>query len=708
MKILNLMNALISILITSVITISFTGCGGGSSGATAPDTEIVVVTVVDEEVVVINTNTNNGVILNLDYNTVDTDGDGMTDIAEVKYGFDPMDASSFPVIQDTIPTYIPEQITITGTDIGAWIEVTEDGIIIKWNNGTDIAYTLKLDNDASSIYYGGHDLESATINYSDFSLDGNEVLVGYFTEYTPSTGVVVSTKSTFNLDLNDYTLLVTPVIGDINNRISFTYEDFNTTSTEVYNEFLKRVWPIMLDRLGPPAENFNCVITNMGAESQFFMIVDDGRIFLSTQAFIPRLIVHEFIHAWKGKYLITADDEWGYHTDLSGFEEGLAEGYAFEIIHEYTKAYPTDSATEQLLDAKAYQYHSSHTNHIDIVRHQRNTGAGNFWTTTGSYLYRYNVAATIVQYIVKEYPNFYTDTQAKIYTEINSDEAWRPTRTNILDIWSQVAPTVQGIELAKYIDALPVFKGDALEDGFYIQNITRQYGGDGDQQFSIAYVLNGREWWALEEKDIGSVTIPSEVSYIIGDDTWVYPDMQTQPYSYDVYTDNELVITSSSITSGSYSDLGIPTSLGWDMPSDLDQDEFELGLYRADLTFTNFSDYNGSSESFYFFGYGDGEYNLDGTTLLIGIDTTVSDLNMTVNIDGLISTVGVNNSLGYFEFTNELPAGYETVMNIDVATADKVCSYKRTLLDSYTLWERLEFGYVIIDKDFNCIEDIYE
>lgn len=696
MKTVNLIGAFLSMMMAMSIALTFTACGGGGGGTGTNS-------VSNETNAVASDSTDN-----LIQTISDSDGDGMVDSAEVKYGFDPTDASSFPTLPTVIEEIEASKIDINNTGVGLIAEIGISEIILKWNNTTTSEYTLVLNNGSLSIYYGGHHLDYAIVNYGDFNLTGTEVLNGYFLEYDKTTGSLVSTTESFIIDLNTITTLPRPIIGSAGNRISFTYKDFNTTSAAVYTDFLTKVWPIMESVLGVPAENFNCVITNMGPDSPYFMIVDSGRTFLSTQEFIPRLIVHEFIHAWKGDYQITADAHWDYHDALSGFEEGLAEGYAFEIIHEYTKAYPNDSATEQLLAFKPYQYSSPHANHYDVTKLQRQTTAGGFWTITGSHEYRYNSAAVTVQNISIEYPNFYKDTQARIYEEINADETWRPTRTNILDIWSEVAPTVQGIELHKYIDALPVFKGAAMDDGFYLQSVIRQYGGSGDIQFAVAYALDGLEWWNLKEIDISSKNLPNELEYIIGSDGWVYPNMQSQYYTYDVHTDNTLFMSSGSTTGNGYSEDGIPDGLGWDKPSDIQQENFDVGLYRADVTFTNFTAYANSTESAYFFGAKDTSLSDEETVIMVGIDSVVSNLSMSLKIDDLVTTVNVVNSMGYFKFTDEIAKGYETVMTIDVTSTDKVCSYKRTLLDTVTLWSKSEFGYIIIDKDFNCVEDIYE
>jgi hypothetical protein len=690
------------------LTLVLNGCSGGGGGSSStPVSNTGDVTITTNTVTGIGEAVTNGVQLSMIVDTVDSDNDGMVDSAEVKYGFDPFDAGSFPEVPELVTPTVIEQTPIADSGVGAYIEVTERGIVIKWDLPEGYNYTLTLDNSADNLYYGGHNIDSADIDYTNFNLAGDEILTGNFTISDSTTGNTIEDKGMFTINLSDFVITKT-VIGKADNRISFTYKDFDPENEVIYTNFLKKVWPIMIDRMGPPAESFNCVITNMGPDSEYFMITDDGRTFLSTQRFLPRLIVHEFIHAWKGKYLITADANWGYDTDLSGFEEGLAEGLAFEIMHEFVKAFPNDSATTLLLDNKPYQYHSAYASHLDVIKLQKNTGAGSFWTTTGSYIYRYNVAAVTVQNILKEYPDFYKDTQAIFYANVTDDNTWRPTRANVLDIWSTVAPTVQGIDLTKYINALPVFKGNDLEDGFYIQNSIKQNGNGGSQQFSIAYAVDGYEWWNVRHEDIDSKNVPASVNYHLGDDGWVYPDMQGQQYTYNVYTDNQSVISSTGLTSAEYAVDGKPVSLGWDTPTDIQQANVNIGLYRSEVTFTNFQEYNGTSESFYFFGYSDYVIEDSDTVLMVGIDTIATDLNISVEIDGLVSTTKVNNSLGLFGFTNEIPKGYEAMINITVNNENDTCEYKRSLLDSYTQTGKSEFGYVIIDKDFNCIEDIYE
>ena len=196
--------------------------------------------------------------------------------------------------------------------------------------------------------------------------------------------------------------------------------------------------------LGPPAETFNCVITNMGENSNYFMVTDNGRIFWSDTSFIPRLIAHELIHAWKGHFTFTADANWDYDPHFSGFEEATAEGTAFELMHEYVRSYPNDPATLQLLNWKPYQYWSSETTYYDSVRTNRSTQSGNFWDPTGLEYDKYSTAATTWQIMMKGKPGAYRQVMKKYYAKIKSDRSWRPDRDNFIDIWSEVVPEING------------------------------------------------------------------------------------------------------------------------------------------------------------------------------------------------------------------------------------------------------------------------
>ena len=636
----------------------------------------------------------------------DTDGDGMTDVAEIKYGFDPNDASSFPQEPELVE---PTTIAIAGSEIGAYIApYVINGFNIRWSNLQNTTFSLSLYNGAQTLYYGGHHAEYAQVNYSEFNLKGDETLTGRFTEYDRTTNQFVSSKANFSIDLSQINFTT---VGAASNKISYTFEGFSEQEKTPYTNFLRRVWPIMYERLGPPAESFNTVILNQGVDSNVFVTVENGRKFLTDGDFIPRLMVHEFIHAWKGQFTITSDANWNYDPMLSGFEEGSAEGMAFEIIHEYVRSYPTDFATQKLFSYRPFQYQARYTNHLDTIRHQRNTGAGDFWTHNGSESYKYPIASVTVQTITKEYPNFYKDMMQKIYDAINNDDTWRLSRQKIVDIWKSVAPTVQGIALDKYLNSMPVFNGKKLDEGMYVLNSIRHYGTAGSQQFVTTYALNdGDTYWGILKSEVNSYNLPSWIKYDDGDDAYVYIDTQDQPFTVEIFKPNNNESSNEYYFSTDYerrSD-GTANGFGWDTQSDLAMQNFPLGLYRETVTFDNYIAYDdGASEEFYFFGYdGITQFSKDDFVIMVGIDAPISG-TVTINIQQNDYTQTITNSAAIFNLT-PLALDTEGVFDISVFNGVDTCNYKRTLIESGTLYGYKQYGYVIKDQDFNCIEDWYE
>lgn len=291
----------------------------------------------------------------------DSDGDGMTDVAENKYGFDPFDASSFP--------------------------------------------------------------------------QEPELAANYYSEF----GIRLSTRE----------FPEPSSIGDPSNRISYTFSnDFPEEAESQYREFLKRVFPILYEYLGPPAETLNVSIENVREEDEAIEITDAGRTLLTDTSFIPRLIVHEMAHAWKGRYAITTDENWEYDFALSGFEEGTAEGMAFEVIHEYVRSYPNDTATLQLLEERPAQYWSRGTTFYDAIKNLRWTGAGDFWNPPSGADYRYSISATTVQMMVRENPHFMSEFMSLYYQAIREDSNWRPNREDVVNMWETVVPELNGYPLS--------------------------------------------------------------------------------------------------------------------------------------------------------------------------------------------------------------------------------------------------------------------
>ena len=330
----------------------------------------------------------------------------MTDAAEHKYGFDPSDASSFPAEPELIAEVELQQHLIEGSVIDAYYEVDTGKIRIKWTNPEDGSYSLRLKAAGSgewNIYYGGHPRENASVDFGEFDLTGVETLAGGFTKYALD-GNFVERYSEFTIDLSTVEFPDVPVVGGLSNRIGYTFSSsFPRRAEAQYREFLRRVFPILYEQLGPPAESFNLLINNEGEENGAFIAVKGGRTMITDAEFVPRLIVHELVHVWKGNYSVSSDENWEYDTALSGFEEGPAEAMAFEIIHEYVRNYPRHSASIQLLESRPDQYWGSRTVYHDSIKNVSWTGGGDFWNPNDSDFSadRYNIAATTIQIMIR-------------------------------------------------------------------------------------------------------------------------------------------------------------------------------------------------------------------------------------------------------------------------------------------------------------------
>ncbi|MHA2118699.1 MAG: hypothetical protein ACW98J_07255, partial [Candidatus Thorarchaeota archaeon] len=636
----------------------------------------------------------------------DSDEDGMTDVAENRYGFDANDPQSFPQEPELVVTSVTTPLPETG--IGATFINDTNSITIHWENPLNgNHYVLRLVNGETVLYYGGHPIDHAIVSYAAFNLEGTETLTGRFYEYDPN-GYLVATLPQFAIDLSQIDVSGS-VIGANYNRISYTFADFSAENELKYREFLKRVWPIMYGRLGPPAESFNCLIKDVGTVG-YFMVVKKGREFWTDESFIPRLIVHEFVHAWKGGYTFTTDENWNYDNPLSGFEEGSAEGMAFEIIHEYVRSYPDDSASIQLLNWRPFQYWSAYTTYYDSIKFNRWTGAGDFWTPPSGVYTKYSIAATTFQIFTKQDPDFYRKMMQEYYERIRSDASWRSNREDILDIWAEIVPYINGIETKLYLDYLPVFQGHKMDEGIYVMNVIYQYGPSGSQQIAVTYVINdGRAYWGILKTKIDDYDLPEWVRYDPGSDAYYYIDTQDEPFTVDVFSDDDLVLSLENETMYSRRPDGTANGFGWRLVEDLNMANFPIGLYREEVTFTNYIQYDeGSTEDFYFFGTED--YSQDITeeyVIMIGVDG-VPEGNIAITIDGASYTQPIVRGTAIFR-SNQWPLDMEGEFPIVVTDGNgRSHTYYRTVLEAGTFWSYYQHQFIIVDKNFNGLEDQFE
>ena len=627
-------------------------------------------------------------------NFKDTDGDGMTDVAEKKYGYDPTDKKNFPMEPGVIS---PNVIKIQGSGIGSTLEIEGTGFTVRWKNPPNgyYAYNLEIPGRSKPIVGGGGLVESVFVPFGTYSLKGTETVKGYFTLYKGNINIKDTPRFSFKLSK--------PVIGAATNKISYTFKNFSKNDEQIYREFLKRVWPIINDRLGPPGEAFNCVITNMGKKSEYFMVTDQGRRFLTDADFIPRLIVHEFVHAWKGSFAFTSDKNWEYDDALSGFEEATGEGMAFEIVHDYVRSYPDDFATKDLLGYRPSQYWSNRTTFFDSIRFNRWTGAGNFWTHTGGQRSRYSIAATTIQIMEKNQKHAYQDIMKVYYEEINLDVDFRPFRADLIGLWLDNGMPSDNTNA--FIE-MPVLQGHKLDQGVYILNTIRPYGVIGDQQFAACYANKyGQTWWGITKNDINRHKIPSWLKYDLGKDGYYYIDTQGQKFTVSVT--NHLGKNVSTINAKTKIDRrsdGTANGFGWvDIPK-LEMQNFNVGLYKEVVDFPNYSKHDpGGKEAFYFFGLkGLTHDRLSEYIIMIGVMGGASG-QVSIEIQGKKYTEQLKNGATVFR-SKEWPFDLEGSFPITIVRNGKSHTYYRTLLEAGTSHNYFQHQFIIFDRDFDGIE----
>ena len=510
--------------------------------------------------------------------------------------------------------------------------------------------------------------------------------------------------------LSDLDFAAPSAPGDASNRIGYRFSgDFPPRAETLYREFLRRVFPLLYEHLGPPAETIDVFINYVGEDIQAFVVTNGGRTLLTDASFVPRLIVHEFVHAWKGRYSIATDRFWRYDSSLTGFEEGTAEGMAFEIIHEYVRSYPEDYATIQLLERRPYQYWSSQTTIYDAIKKSRWTGAGDFLTHESGPANRYSIAGTTVQMMVRENPNFMKEFMALYYETIQGDPNWRTNRDDLVEMWEAVVPELNGYSLGEHLDTLPVFSGRKLDEGAYVLETMRNYGLSGDQQFALAYAIpDGRLWWGISEREARA--LPHWIRTSRAADGFHYIDTQGSHLVVDVVDAHGRDYAAYEFTTARDRNRdGSPTGLGWLKADELEMEEFPLGLYKETVTFTEYLPHDeGARETFYFFGLkGFEQSKEDDYVIMIGVDG-VPEGNARIRVFGEDHTAPIRNGVAVFR-SRVWPFDMKGRFPITITNdGSESRTYYRTILEAASLTSYFQHQFIIVDTDFNGVEDQFE
>jgi len=503
-----------------------------------------------------------------------------------------------------------------------------------------------------------------------------------------------------------------PELGSDTDQIYFRFSKFPNDLKVQTRDFLILLMPIMYDILGNPSESFVCTFYNVNRGGSW-MSYNRGRSMSCSSQWIPRLLIHELVHAWKGKYGFTSNSRWGYDPSLSGFEE-TAEGIAYAIIHEFINAYPTHETSAELLAQGAWGNWSAKTSTYDMHKHQRFTGGGDFWIDGMSTNTRYNASAVTMQILLNHDKYFMKKVLANYYDKIEGEPDWRPNRDDLIELFANVVPEVNGIDTKDYLNALPVMRGRKLDEGVYpiiLDNANARDGGSQTVYAGYADRVSGHLWLHnVKDANLAKHALPSWLKIHKATDNWYYPDHLNQPFEVNVNTIyGEKVLTYTGQTNDTRTSSGRPTGFGQVIPTELKPNNFPVGLYKETLTFTEYAKHTDTAtEDYYFFGF-EG-FNQDKKTevvLFIGVDSQ-SAKDVSIRFADGIESLEFVNGCAIFRST-ELPMNIEGAININVTGNDgRVNVYRRTLINGGSNDDYRQQQFLIIDQDFDGIEDLYD
>ena len=106
-----------------------------------------------------------------------------------------------------------------------------------------------------------------------------------------------------------------------------------------------------------------------------------------------------------------------------------------------------------------------------------------------------------IQTILRHEPDFMKNTLKHFYDQIEEDSTFRPTRDNLMEIWTSQIETINGIDSRDFLESIPIFRGKKLAQQYYpviFQNETNSHGTT--KTIFGSYAVDGNMWWSLTRK----------------------------------------------------------------------------------------------------------------------------------------------------------------------------------------------------------------
>ena len=285
-----------------------------------------------------------------------------------------------------------------------------------------------------------------------------------------------------------------------------------------FTAFLCRMLPVVQERYGPPFRRWRVTLVKDLQYSSSWVFIPSLLEIHSDGAWNPRLLTHEFIHAFRGRRTLTNDSGWHYSPRLSGFEEGFAEGVAYLAMNDYVARF-CDGGDCSAVDVPSGTVWHSYLESVYDFSNDASLTSEDFWSDAGGtlkYYERYLMAAAAIMRLEQSIPGFSRRFNQEYYARIRNDPAFRPTRDAVVATVESLSPAIDGMPAGRWLGRQRVFDARTLTGKrSWLVNYT-PYQLLGRERMNALYFLetfpSGSEW-AQYIADC-PVMVPGDLPYL--------------------------------------------------------------------------------------------------------------------------------------------------------------------------------------------------
>ena len=176
---------------------------------------------------------------------------------------------------------------------------------------------------------------------------------------------------------------------------------------------------------------------------------------------------------------------------------------------------------------------------------------------------------------------------------------------------------------------------------------------------------------------------------------------------FEMFSGKKYLITRVLDTGYQDQDKTIPNNLFTDRIGELNSENLPQGLYLETLEFTEIAKHTEeASESFYSFGYRGFTQKDDEYSLFIGVESKFPE-KATVGFGDLSFELPIVNGCAILQ-TDRLSLDAEGIVFIELHSREETRSYSRALVNAGSYDGKRHQQFLVIDRDFDGIEDLYD